>query len=112
MDRQAATFPRPWTLAVGPRGRGLSLAARGDRDSAIDAFDEAERHHERLDAPYELGRTLLARASVHRRRTEKWLAKEALEQALALFEASGAEPWAERARAELAAFASGRRRRG
>ena len=101
MDRQAAAFPRPWTLAVRPRARALVLAARGDLDAAIDAFDEAESHHERLDAPYELGRTLLARASVHRRRTEKRLAKEALERALALFEASGAEPWAERARAEL-----------
>ena len=101
MDRQAAAFPRPWTLAVRPRARALVLAARGDLDAAIDAFDEAETHHERLDAPYELGRTLLARASVHRRRTEKRLAKEALERALALFETSGAEPWAERARSEL-----------
>ena len=82
MDRQAAAFPRPWTLAVRPRARALVLAARGDLDAAIDAFDEAESHHERLDAPYELGRTLLARASVHRRRTEKRLAKEALERAL------------------------------
>ena len=101
LDRQAATFPRPWTLAVRSRARGLVLAARGDLAGAINALDEASRHHERLDAPYELGRTLLARASVHRRRTEKRLAKEALEGALALFEASGAEPWAERARAEL-----------
>jgi DNA-binding CsgD family transcriptional regulator len=101
MTRQAATFPRPWTLAVRSRARGLVLAAQGDLDGAIDAFDDAARHHERLDAPYELGRTLLARASVHRRRTEKRLAKEALEGALALFEATGAEPWADRARTEL-----------
>jgi DNA-binding NarL/FixJ family response regulator len=101
MDRQAAALPRPWLLAVRARARGLIAAARGDLDAAIDAFDEAASVHARLDSPYELGRTLLARASVHRRRTEKRLAKEALEQALALFEASGAEPWAERARAEL-----------
>jgi DNA-binding NarL/FixJ family response regulator len=101
MDRQAARFPRPWTLAVRARARGLLLAARGDLDAAIDAFDESVARHDRLDAPYELGRTLLARASVHRRRTEKRLAKEALERALALFETSGAEPWAERARTEL-----------
>src|SRR4029078_12238799 len=89
MDRQLAPFPRPWTLAVRPRARGLVLAARGDLDAAIEAFDEAEVKHGGLDAPYEPGRTLLARASVHRRRTEKRLAKEALERALALFEASG-----------------------
>jgi DNA-binding CsgD family transcriptional regulator len=101
LERQAATFPRPWTLAVRARTWGLVLAASGDLDAALEAFAEAELHHEQLDAPYELGRTLLAKASVHRRRTEKRLAKEALEGALALFEASGAEPWAERARTEL-----------
>ncbi|HEX5015795.1 MAG TPA: AAA family ATPase [Candidatus Limnocylindrales bacterium] len=102
MDRQAATFPRPWTLAVRARARGLVLAARGDLAAAVGALDEAEVLHAGLDTPYELGRTLFAKASVHRRRTEKRLAKEALERALALFESSGAEPWAERARAELA----------
>ena len=101
LERQARTFPRPWTLAVHARARGLVLAARGDLDGAIESFDAAEGHHARLGAPYELGRTLLSRASVHRRRTEKRLAKESLERALALFEASGAEPWADRARSEL-----------
>ena len=43
----------------------------------------------------------MARATIHRRRTEKRLAKEALEQALALFVVSGADSWAERATAEL-----------
>jgi hypothetical protein len=94
MDRQLATFPRPWTLAVRPPGPGARPRSarrprRGDR-----GIRRGRVHHQRLDAPYELGRTLLARASVHRRRTEKRLAKEALERALALFEASGAEPWA------------------
>jgi len=76
-------------------------AARGDLDGAIASFDEAEAHHDRLESPCELGRTVFARASVHRRRTEKRLAKESLERALALFEATGAAPWADRARAEL-----------
>jgi DNA-binding NarL/FixJ family response regulator len=101
MDRQASTFPRPWTLAVRARARGLVLAARGDLDAAVEALDEAEALHAGLDAPYELGRTLLAKASVHRRRTEKRLAREALERALGMFESSGAAPWADRARAEL-----------
>ena len=43
----------------------------------------------------------MARATIHRRRTEKRLAKEALERALALFVVSGADSWAERATAEL-----------
>jgi DNA-binding CsgD family transcriptional regulator len=101
LDRQAAAFPRPWTLAVRARARGLVRAARGDLDGAIASFDEAEAHHDRLESPCELGRTVFARASVHRRRTEKRLAKESLERALALFEATGAAPWADRARAEL-----------
>lgn len=95
------TFPRPWTLAIGARGRGLVLGARGDLDGALVALDEALRHHERLEFPYELARTLLAKASVHRRRTEKRLAREALERALELFDGCGAELWAERTRSEL-----------
>ena len=101
LTARAGTFPRPWTLAVGARARGLVLAAQGDLDGSMAAFDDAMAHHAGLDSPYELARTLLAKAAVHRRRTERRLAKEALEHALALFESSGTPLWAEKARADL-----------
>jgi DNA-binding CsgD family transcriptional regulator len=101
LDARARAFPRPWTLAVGARCRGLVLAARGDLDGAAEVMDTALAHHERLDSPYELGRTLMAKAQVHRRRTEKRLARDALTRAVELLDRAGAEVWAQRARTEL-----------
>jgi ATP/maltotriose-dependent transcriptional regulator MalT len=101
LEERTLVFPRPWTLAVAARCRGLVLAALGDLNGALEAMDRAVEHHERLDHPYELGRTMLAKAQVHRRRTEKRLARDALEDAVRLFDGAGAERWAERARTEL-----------
>ena len=101
LEARARVFPRPWTSAVAARCRGLVLAALGDLNGAAEAMDRALVLHERLDNPYELGRTLMAKAQVHRRRTEKRLARDSLEQAVDLLERAGAERWAERARAEL-----------
>jgi DNA-binding NarL/FixJ family response regulator len=77
------------------------LATWGDLNGAIEAMDTALAHHERLENPYELGRTLMARAQVHLRRTEKRLDRDALERAVRLLDEAGAERWAERARSEL-----------
>jgi DNA-binding CsgD family transcriptional regulator len=52
--------------------------------------------------PLELGRTLLTRGIVQRRMRRRAVARETLEQALALFEGRGATLWAERARSEIA----------
>ena len=101
LEARARIFPRPWTLAVGARCRGLVLAAWGDLNGAMEAMDAALVHHERLDNPYELGRTLMAKALVHRRRTEKRLARDTLERATGFLDEVGAERWAERARSEL-----------
>jgi DNA-binding CsgD family transcriptional regulator len=101
LEARARIFPRPWTLAVGARCRGLVLAAWGDLNGAMEAMDAALVHHERLDNPYELGRTLMAKALVHRRRTEKRLARDTLERATGLLDEVGAARWAERARSEL-----------
>jgi len=92
---------RPWTLATSARCRGLLLAARGDIEAAIQALDEALRHHQHLAMPFELGRTLLVTGQVQRRAKRKRIAKEHLERALAIFESLPAPPWAERARSEL-----------
>jgi DNA-binding NarL/FixJ family response regulator len=51
--------------------------------------------------PLERGRTLLCLGVVRRQAQQKRAARDALEQALAMFEELGARLWAERARAEL-----------
>ena len=68
------------------------------------AFAAFERALAELDAdpyPFERGRTLLCLGAVRRQAQQKKAAREALEQALAIFEELGARLWAEKARAEL-----------
>jgi len=60
------------------------------------------KHHEGLTMPFELGRTLLVQGGVRRRARQKRAAREALEQALGIFEELGARLWAEKTRSELA----------
>jgi DNA-binding CsgD family transcriptional regulator len=87
--------------AVG-RCRGLLAAARGDIDSGLAALHAALAEHQRVSMPFDLARTLLVLGATRRRARMKRPAREALQQALAIFEELGARLWAERARAELA----------
>ncbi len=101
LQERGAELGRAWALAVGARCRGLIRSARGDQPGAIDALEEAIRHHGRLSQPFELARTLLVYGVVLRRDRRKRAAREALERALEAFESLGAPLWADRARAEL-----------
>jgi DNA-binding CsgD family transcriptional regulator len=85
----------------------LALAARAealaDPDAVDSPFEAAIEHHEAAGLPFELARTLLAfGARLHRdrRRAE---ARTRLRSALDILERLGADPWSERARAELRA---------
>lgn len=89
-------------LAAGARSRAVLVAASGDLDGALAAIEDALRHHQAVAIPIDVGRAQLVLGVIRRRRKEKRLAKEALEQALATFEELGAALWAERARSELA----------
>jgi len=100
-EEGARSLNRVWALATGARCRGLLLAAVGRSDSAADTLNEARGHHSHLEMPLELGRTLLTIGRLHRRRKEKRLAKETLEEALAIFDDLGARLWADRVRTEL-----------
>jgi DNA-binding CsgD family transcriptional regulator len=93
--------PRPRTLAVAARGRGLLLAGSGDLDAAADRFEEALRHHDELPDPLEKARTLLAFGTALRRARRRREARRALDASLALSEQAGASIFAGRARAEL-----------
>ncbi|MBF4765933.1 AAA family ATPase [Nocardioides islandensis] len=102
MDEVARATHRPWTVATGARSRALVQAARNDLDEADATLERALAAHERLPMALELGRTLLTRGIVQRRMRRRAVARETLEQALALFEGRGATLWAERARSEIA----------
>ena len=81
------------------RCRGLLVAAEGDLAAALAAFEASLA--DAVQFPLERGRTLLCVGTVRRQAQQKRLAREALEQALAVFEELGARLWAEKARAEL-----------
>ena len=98
----------PWAVAVAARCRGLLAAAEDDLAAALTAFERSLAELEGLPYPFERGRTLLCLGTVRRQAQQRKAAREALEEALAIFEELGARLWAEKARAELARI-SGRR---
>jgi DNA-binding CsgD family transcriptional regulator len=102
LEGEAARLDRASALAAAGRCRGLLSAARGDLDAALGSLEGACAEHDRVSIPFERARTLLALGSTRRRAKMKRPAREALEQAVAIFEQLGATPWAEKARAELA----------
>jgi DNA-binding CsgD family transcriptional regulator len=83
------------------RCRGLLAAREGDLDAALATFEGALSEQPQPLWPLERGRTLLCLGTVRRQAQQKKPAREALEQALAIFEELGARLWAEKARAEL-----------
>ena len=93
---------RTSVLALLARGRAMLAAARGDLDAALACAEEAVRLDEEVPIAGEGARHLLLAGQLHRRRKEKLKARDALEAALAGFEAAGAAGWADRVRAELA----------
>jgi DNA-binding CsgD family transcriptional regulator len=101
LEERASQLDRPSALAGAHRCRGLLLAARGETDEALGALRRALAEHERVPMPFERGRTLLALGRVARRSKAKRVAREGLDQALAVFEGLGASIWAANARAEL-----------
>jgi DNA-binding CsgD family transcriptional regulator len=106
LAEQAERTDGDWARAVTRRCRGL-LDADFDHH-----FAEALRLHAGLPMPFEQARTELAYGSRLRRAGRRAEAREQLRRALAAFERLGAEPWARRAREEIAATGAGLPRRG
>jgi DNA-binding CsgD family transcriptional regulator len=102
VDRRARHYRRRSRLAVAARSRALVGAADGRLDDAMAALAEALDLHRQATFPFDLARTQLVVGRVRRRRRERTLAKAAFDEALAGFEALGADRWAAQARAELA----------
>jgi len=105
-ELHAERLGSPPARAAAVRCRGFLVAAEGDLPAALAAFERSL-----VDAaafPLERARTLLCLGTVRRQAQQKKLAREALEQALGVFEELGAPLWAEKAHAELRRI-SGRR---
>jgi len=97
-----------WMLSLVERSRGL-LA--DDESEAAAHFAEALRLHPAGTRPFDLARTTLLLGEHLRRGRRRTEAREHLRFALESFEAVGATPWAERARAELRATGETARKR-
>jgi DNA-binding NarL/FixJ family response regulator len=98
-ETHAERLGSPYARAGAARCRGLLLAADGDAPGALAAFERSLA--DAAAFPLERGRTQLCLGMVQRRAQQRKAARDALEQALAIFEELGARLWAEKARAEL-----------
>jgi DNA-binding CsgD family transcriptional regulator len=101
MEERARRLDRVWALAATGRCRALLLSARGDHEAAASSLRQAFDAHQRLDMPLELARTHLIAGEVGRRARRKGEARAQLDSARVLFARLGADPWAQRAEAEL-----------
>jgi DNA-binding CsgD family transcriptional regulator len=98
---------QPWSLARARRARGM-LA---NDDTFAAHFERALSLHEQTPDAFEAARTRLAFGQRLRRARDRTLARKQLRPAADAFDRLGARPWADRARAELAATGETRRRR-
>ena len=92
-------FPR--AKAALRRCEALIYAARGELAAAAAHAEETIAAFGEELEPFERGRALLVLGQIRRRTRQRRAAREALEEACALFEACTARLWADRARAEL-----------
>ena len=99
---------RPSALAAAARCRGLLAPPQ----SFLDDFAAALVHHQSSPTPFELARTELCFGERLRRGHLRTQAREHLRIAIDLFDELGAQPWADRARAELRASGETRRTNG
>ncbi len=91
----------PWGLATVKRCDAvIGLAAAYDSSHTL-ALAEAAADYERLGLAFDHARTLLSLGRAQRREKQWGAAREALEGAVAGFDALGSEGWAQQARADL-----------
>jgi DNA-binding CsgD family transcriptional regulator len=101
-EDEAETSDGQWSRAAAARCRAVVLGAQGDLEGALAAAEHALALIEGLPMPFERARTVFVLGQIRRRRKEKGLARDALQEALTAFEELDARVWADRARAELA----------
>jgi DNA-binding CsgD family transcriptional regulator len=100
LERRSVSLA-PWGPAAVELCRGSLLVAAGESEAALARLAVARTAFEEIDAPWELGQTLLAQGNALRRLGRRREAGAALERAVTLFAALGAEPWRARSEDEL-----------
>jgi DNA-binding CsgD family transcriptional regulator len=108
-ERDEGRVHNDYVLAPAMRCRGLVAAARGAVAEAVTLLEAAVARSEPLDDTFGRARAQLALGATLRRARQRRAAREAIEAALAGFEALGAATWVERSREELGRI-SGRTR--
>lgn len=106
LEERGQSLKRLWALATAARCRARLAGMDGDLVGARAACVRALSRHERLAMPFELGRTLLVKGMIERRGGDRPTAREAVGQALAIFEHLGAPLWAGKASRELSKIAA------
>jgi DNA-binding CsgD family transcriptional regulator/tetratricopeptide (TPR) repeat protein len=101
LEDQGKSLGRPWALATAARCRARLASLEGNLDGARAACQQALAQHGQLPMPFELGRTLFVKGMIERRSGHQLTAREALGEALAIFQHLGAPLWAEKAGREL-----------
>jgi DNA-binding CsgD family transcriptional regulator len=109
-EQYSQRLASPVALMGAARCRGLLLGAAGDIDTALEILERSLAASGGTPL-LEQARTLLEMGRLRRQGSQKKAAREALDQALAIFEDLGARLWAEKTRGELARI-SGRRAGG
>ena len=103
-EESAARANHVLYLAVARRARGVAHRMAGELEEAADQLAEAVNEFRSLDTPWQIGQTLLELGEVELSREHRQAASAHFTEALNAFEALGAVPDAERARAELRAM--------
>jgi DNA-binding CsgD family transcriptional regulator len=101
LDQLLAALDHAPSRASAEIGRALIRSSLGDGEGAVAATEAAVEQHERFNRPLHLARTLLVRGAILRRAKQKRAAREAIAQAVSIFESCGAELWLDRARQEF-----------
>jgi len=110
-ERAAALLAEQAERAGGAFARSLAARAEGLVATDFDRpFELAYELDDQRPAPFERARTALAHGRRLHRSRRRVAARKRLREALATFERLGAQPWAERTRAELRASGAAARR--
>ena len=107
LPRLRATGIR-WLAAEADRAEAILLAAEGEVERARALSDAAIEASASSGMPMIHGRALLTAGEIRRRARQKSQAREALTEAISIFERLGSRLWLERARSELERVATKR----
>jgi ATP/maltotriose-dependent transcriptional regulator MalT len=100
-ETNARRLGSPLAMEGVHRCRGLLAAADGNVTEALADYELAIAEQPSPPWVFERARTLLSRGTAYRQAKQKRFARDALGEALAIFEELGAPLWVEKARAEL-----------